>query len=338
MDPTSGAPASLATPPAPLLRCERLCLSYDGLRQAVADVSFAVHAGSIFALLGPNGAGKTSTLRMLATLTDPTSGRIVVDGIDAAADAAAVRSRIGYLPDNFALYENLTPIDYLEFFARCYGVPATERRRRAEALLVELDLEGKRTAPIRSLSRGMRQRLGLAKTLIHQPKLLLLDEPASALDPGARLKLREVLLGLKRRGLAIVISSHILPDLAGLADAVGIMEAGRMVHTGPVEEVARATARTCLVYAIEVSANVDRAERALSEFGPRRKAHRLVSTAQGAQASQGARFEVELEGGTEAVADLVESMVLRGARVVHVAPLESALESIYRASGAMQVS
>jgi ABC-2 type transport system ATP-binding protein len=332
MDPTSGAPASQAMSPAPLLLCEHLCLSYDGLRQAVADVSFTVRAGSIFALLGPNGAGKTSTLRMLATLTDPTSGRIVVDGLDAAADTAAVRSRIGYLPDNFALYENLTPIDYLEFFARCHGVPAAERRRRAEALLVELDLASKRTAPIRSLSRGMRQRLGLAKTLIHEPKVLLLDEPASALDPGARLKLREVLLGLKRRGLGIVISSHILPDLAGLADAVGIMEAGRMVHTGPVEEVARATARVCLVYAIEVSANVDRAERALGEFGPRKRAHRLVPLA------QGARFEVELEGGTEAVADLVESMVLRGARVVHVAPLESALESIYRASGAMQVS
>ncbi|HEX2570351.1 MAG TPA: ABC transporter ATP-binding protein [Polyangia bacterium] len=335
MDPTSGAPASQAPSPAPLLRCEHLCLSYDGLRQAVADVSFTVHAGSIFALLGPNGAGKTSTLRMLATLTDPTSGRIVVDGIDAASapdGAAAVRSRIGYLPDNFALYENLTAIDYLEFFARCYGVPAPERRRRAEALLVELDLVGKRTAPINSLSRGMRQRLGLAKTLIHQPKVLLLDEPASALDPGARLKLRDVLLGLKRRGLAIVISSHILPDLAGLADAVGIMEAGRMVHTGPVEEVARATTRACLVYAVEVSANMERAERAIGEFGPRLKSHRVSPLA------QGARFEVELEGGTEAVADLVESMVLRGARVVHVAPLESALESIYRASGALQVS
>jgi ABC-2 type transport system ATP-binding protein len=178
----------------------------------------------------------------------------------------------------------------------------------------------------------MRQRLGLAKTLIHQPKVLLLDEPASALDPGARLKLRDVLLGLKRRGLAIVISSHILPDLAGLADAVGIMEAGRMVHTGPVEEVARATTRACLVYAVEVSANMERAERAIGEFGPRLKSHRVSPLA------QGARFEVELEGGTEAVADLVESMVLRGARVVHVAPLESALESIYRASGALQVS
>src|SRR5689334_8476071 len=121
MDPTSGAPASQAPSPAPLLRFDHLCLSSDALPPGVAHVSFTVHAGSIFALLGPNGAGKTSTLRMLATLTDPTSGRIVVDGIDAVSDpdgAAAVRSRIGYLPDNFALYENLTAIDYLEFFAR----------------------------------------------------------------------------------------------------------------------------------------------------------------------------------------------------------------------------
>src|SRR3954451_11145049 len=163
---------------APLVSCARVCLSYDGLRQAVAELSFEVHAGSIFALVGPNGAGKTSTLRMLATLADPTSGSIRIDGIDAAADVEGVRRRVGYLPDNFALYDAMTPVDYLDFFARCYGVPADQRKKRADELLEEFDLVEKPQSPIRTLSRGMRQRLGVPKTLVHDPKVLLLDEPA----------------------------------------------------------------------------------------------------------------------------------------------------------------
>ncbi|MSP61820.1 MAG: ABC transporter ATP-binding protein [Myxococcales bacterium] len=317
----------------PLLSCDRVSLSYDGVRHAVREVSFEVHPGSIFALVGPNGAGKTSTLRMLATLTDPSAGTLRVDGIDLARDREAVRRRVGYLPDNFALYDAMTPVDYLDFFARCHGVPSAERRRRSERLLDELDLGGKREAPIRSLSRGMRQRLGLAKTLIHDPKVLLLDEPASALDPAARLKLRDVLAGLKRRGLAIVISSHILPDLAGLADSVGIMEGGRMIRTGAIDAIARAAKNERTVYCIDIRTHVDRAERALADFGPR--VGRFERTAWDGGA---VRFEVELEGGEETAAELVEALVLRGARVSHVAPRESALEAVYRASAASAVA
>jgi ABC-2 type transport system ATP-binding protein len=311
------------------LSCERVSLSYDGLRHAVHELSFEVRAGSIFALVGPNGAGKTSTLRMLATLTDPTSGTIRVDGIDVARDPEAVRQRIGYLPDNFALYEAMTPADYLEFFARCYGVDTVTRRRRIEELLEELDLMQKRTSPIRTLSRGMRQRLGLAKTLVHDPRVLLLDEPASALDPGARLRLREALGRLRRRNLGIIISSHILPDLAGLADSVGIMEGGRMIQCGPLAEVARAVEGAAVVYCLEVRHQGDRARRVLAEFGQRLR--RYEETRPG-------WFELELEGGDETVAELVEQLVLRGARVSHVAPRESALEAVYRASAATQVA
>jgi ABC-2 type transport system ATP-binding protein len=320
------------SPSAPLLSCQHVSLSYDGVREAVKDVSFTVAAGSIFALVGPNGAGKTSTLRMLATLADPSSGTLFVDGIDLARDREGVRRRVGYLPDNFALYDAMTPADYLDFFARCHGVPGLERARRADRLLEDLDLAAKRSAPIRSLSRGMRQRLGLAKTLIHDPKVLLLDEPASALDPAARLKLRDVLAGLKRRGLAIVISSHILPDLAGLADTVGIMEGGRMIRCGAIEEIARAAQHARTAYVIEVRAHMDRAARVLDDFGPRlaRVEHGLCDG--------GTRLEVELAGGDEAVADLVEALVLRGARVSRVAPRESALEAVYRASAAGAVA
>jgi ABC-2 type transport system ATP-binding protein len=307
----------------PLVSCERVCLSYDGLRQAVAELSFQVHAGSIFALVGPNGAGKTSTLRMLATLADPSSGTIRVDNIDARADVEGVRRRVGYLPDNFALYEAMTPVDYLDFFARCYGVPASIRRTRAGDLLEEFDLVDKRKAAIRTLSRGMRQRLGVAKTLVHDPKVLLLDEPASALDPGARMKLREALARLKRRNLAVIISSHILPDLAGLADAVGIMEGGRMVQCGKIEEVAE---RARLVYRVEIHDHADKARRLLAE--------RNLAF----EEPEPGRFEVPLDGGEAVVAELVEQLVLRGARVSHVAPRESALEAVYRASAASKVA
>jgi ABC-2 type transport system ATP-binding protein len=312
-----------------LVSCDRVSLSYDGLRQAVAALSFEVHAGSIFALVGPNGAGKTSTLRMLATLTDPTSGRVLVDGIDAGADREGVRRRVGYLPDNFALYDAMTPVDYLDFFARLYGVEPAVRKRRADELLEEFDLVEKRQSPIRTLSRGMRQRLGVAKTLVHDPKVLLLDEPASALDPGARLKLREALARLRRRNLAILISSHILPDLAGLADSVGIMEGGRMIQCGPIDEVARAVEGARAVYRIEVRAHADRARRALADFGRRLVAH---------EEPRPGTFEITVDGGDDVVAELVEQLVLRGARVSHVAPRESALEAVYRASAAAKVA
>jgi ABC-2 type transport system ATP-binding protein len=320
---------------APLIQCEQVSLSYDGARRAVDEVSFEVRAGSIFALVGPNGAGKTSTLRMLATLTDPSSGRLRIDGLDLTADKEGVRRRVGYLPDNFALYDAMTPPEYLDFFARCHDVPARERKERIDRLLVELDLDGKRAAPIRSLSRGMRQRLGLAKTLVHDPKVLLLDEPASALDPAARLKLRDVLAALAKRGIAIVISSHILPDLAGLADTVGIMEGGRMIRAGAVEEIARGARGKRTVYQVEIVSGVDRAEKVLAEFGPRLISHERAA----APSESGAvRFELELEGGEPTVADLIEALVLRGAKIVHVAPRESALEAVYRASAAAQVA
>ena len=310
-----------------MIKVDGVSLSYDGVRDAVSDLSFAVEPGSIFALVGPNGAGKTSTLRMLATLQLPSGGTIHIDKLDAARDAEGVRRRVGYLPDNFALYDQMTPVDYLDFFGRCYEVDDTTRKKRIDSLLEEFDLVNKRQSAIRALSRGMRQRLGVAKTLMHAPKVLLLDEPASALDPGARMKLRDALLRLKARGLAIIISSHILPDLAGLADAVGIMEGGRMIRAGAIDAIAAADAR--VTYVIEVRANADKAARVFDDFGPRLGAHR--ETAPG-------RFEIELDGGADAIAALVEALVLRGARLTHVAPRESAIEAVYRRSAATEVA
>jgi ABC-2 type transport system ATP-binding protein len=310
-----------------MISCDGVSLSYDGVRDAVSALSFTVAPGSIFALVGPNGAGKTSTLRMLATLQLPSGGAIRIDGLDAARDQQGVRRRVGYLPDNFALYDQMTPVDYLDFFGRCYEVDDTTRKKRIDSLLEEFDLVQKRCAAIRALSRGMRQRLGVAKTLMHAPKVLLLDEPASALDPGARAKLRDALLRLKARGLSIIISSHILPDLAGLADAVGIMEGGRMIRAGAIDAIAASDAR--VTYVLEVRGGVDKVGRVLADFGPRLGAHR--ETLPG-------RFEVELDGGPDAVAELVEALVLRGARLAQVAPKESAIEAVYRRSAATEVA
>jgi ABC-2 type transport system ATP-binding protein len=311
-----------------LVECRDVTLSYDGHRKAVDQLSFQVEAGSLFALVGPNGAGKTSTLRMLSTLTDPGCGTILIDGLDVVRDREGVRRRVGYLPDHYSLYDAMTPVDYLDFFGRLHDLPAARRRSRADELLEEFDLTSKRTSPIRALSRGMRQRLGLAKTLLHDPRVVLLDEPASALDPGARSKLKAVLERLKRRGLALIVSSHILPDLAGLADAIGIMEAGRMVRSGSIEDI-QAAAPMPTVYRVVVRAGADRATRALEDLGPRVLAHRAVSAFE---------FEVEVAGGEDDIAAVVEALVLRGAKVSRVAPRESELEALYRATAAEHVS
>jgi ABC-2 type transport system ATP-binding protein len=304
-----------------VIQCQQVSLSYDGLSDAVSGLTFAVEAGTIFALVGPNGAGKTSTLRMLATLTRPTSGQIRIAGHDVDLDREEVCRCIGFLPDHFALYEQMTPLQLLGFFARCHEVPDDVAARRIEQLIEELDLNAVRESPIRALSRGTRQRVGLAKTLVHDPRVLILDEPASALDPDARTRLQETLLRLRReRQLAILISSHILPELAGLADHVGIMDRGRAVHIGPLDRAARLPDEA--TYVLEVG-RPHKVRPALASLGQRLVRSEELSTC---------RYEVTVRGGDETVADLVEALVLRGARVSQVAPRQSRLEVIYQAS------
>jgi ABC-2 type transport system ATP-binding protein len=219
-----------------LVRCEGVSLSYDGVRRAVDELTFTVEAGSIFALVGPNGAGKTSTLRMLATLTEPSAGAISVDGIDPARDREGVRKKVGYLPDHFSLYDHMTPEGYLEFFARCHGVDEATRLRRAGELLAEFDLVEKKGHAIRTLSRGMRQRLGLAKTLMHDPKVLLLDEPASALDPIATAKIEELLKELQR-DYSIAIVTHNMQQAARVSDFTAFMYLGRMLEYSKTDDL-----------------------------------------------------------------------------------------------------
>lgn len=210
---------------------------YNGLT-AVDNLTLSVPAGTIFGFIGPNGAGKTTTLRMLAGLLEPSSGSITLDGIDVSAEPEAAACLVGYMPDFFGVYEEMTAWEYLDFFARCYELPADRRRRVVNELLDLVDLDHKRDDFIENLSRGMRQRLCLAHALVHDPPILLLDEPASGLDPRARVEMRELLRELGRLNKTVVISSHILAELAGLCDTVGIIEKGELVAAGSVDEVA----------------------------------------------------------------------------------------------------
>ena len=214
-----------------------------GRNHAVDGISFDVAEGDVFGFIGPNGAGKTTTIRMLATLLDPTSGSARIDGECVENFPDRVRKIIGFMPDFFDVYKGITVWEYLDFFAATYKI---ERRRRVKmvAAVMELtDLDGMRGKFVSALSKGMRQRLCLAKTLVHDPKVLILDEPASGLDPRARIEVRELLKELADMGKTIFISSHILTELSDICNCVGIIEHGSLVASGSVDDIKRSLQR-----------------------------------------------------------------------------------------------
>ena len=219
-----------------MIQIEHLSKEYKGLT-AVKDLSLNLEAGDIFGFIGPNGAGKTTTIKMLATLLKPTSGKARIDGIDVVEHPEAVRGRIGYMPAFFGIYDDMRVWEYLDFFAGAYRLPKAQRPRIISDVLNLTDLEGKKDSYVEELSTGMKQRLCLAKTLIHDPKVLLLDEPASGLDPRARIEIKELFKELKAMGKTIIISSHILPELADFCNKVGIIERGEMLVSGDVQDI-----------------------------------------------------------------------------------------------------
>lgn len=208
-----------------------------GKFQALKGVSLQVPAGSIYGFVGPNGAGKTTTMRILTTLTRPTQGTAWVAGYSVAEDRRAVRRAIGYMPDEFGVYEDLRAWEYLDFFAACYDIPEGERKSLVNDLLELVDLSHRREDMVDKLSRGMKQRLSLARTLAHDPQVLILDEPASGLDPRARVEIRELLGELAKMGKTIFFSSHILADVEDICSHIGIIEAGQMVMEGSIEDL-----------------------------------------------------------------------------------------------------
>ena len=221
----------------PLAVCIRdLRVSY-GKFEAVKGISIDIPKGEVFGFIGPNGAGKSSTIRVLATLQPKFRGMALVSGLDVTSQPQQVREKIGYMPDFFGVYEDLTALEYLHFFAAAYKLPSNRRKGVIDDVLALTDLVHKADSPVDGLSRGMKQRLALARVLLHDPELLLLDEPASGLDPRARIEVRELLKALKEMGKTILISSHILHELSQLCTRIGIIETGEMVAQRSLNEI-----------------------------------------------------------------------------------------------------
>ena len=288
-----------------------------GKLTAVEDLNLQVRPGAIFGLIGPNGAGKTTSLRMLAGLLEPTSGEIHINGRVANHDWQELRRQIGYMPDFFGVYEDMLVWEYLDFFARCYGLPKTRQQQVIGELLELVDLSEKREAYVHTLSRGMRQRLCLAHALVHDPQVLLLDEPASGLDPRARVEMRELLRELGSMGKTILVSSHILTELGELCDSIGIIERGRLVASGPLDEIRRQIHQ-------ERSLRI----KVLSEPS-QAKAILCDQPGVGEIYDENGFLEVDFHGDDEAAANLLESLLNAGIRVSSFAEITSDLEEVF---------
>ena len=221
-----------------MLLADNLRKTY-GTLTAVEGISLFLEPGDIFGFIGPNGAGKSTTIKMIATLLQPTSGSASINGIDVVRYPLDVRPLIGYMPDTFGVYDDIKVWEYLDFFAAAYRRPKTERGDIIEHVLTLTDLTEKRDSYVQTLSRGMQQRLCLAKCLVHDPKVLLLDEPASGLDPRARIEIKKLIKTLGEMGKTVIVSSHILPELADFCNKIGIMERGNLLVSGDVDTVVR---------------------------------------------------------------------------------------------------
>ena len=290
-----------------------------GALVAVKDVSFAVEDGQIVGLVGPNGAGKTTLMRMLATILEPTEGTARLLGWDIKTDYLRIRKHIGYLPDLFNLYEDLTIQECLEYFAKAYEVARHDMQHRINAVLRDLDLESKRSSFIRHLSRGMVQRLGLGMLLVHSPDIYILDEPASGLDPRARMNLRSILKRLSENGKTVIISSHILTELSGLCSHIAVINQGEIIQFGNVEEIERK-----IIGARGLRITVLRDCEGAVE---------LIRKLDGVRIKQIKTDEntiiVHLNEGNEAIAALNKNLVKNGVEVISLNQEITTLEDIY---------
>lgn len=298
-----------------------------GKLTAVNDVNLTIPQGSLFGLIGPNGAGKTTTLRMLAGLLEPTSGDITINDRPMNQNTTELRKQIGFMPDFFGVYDDLVVWEYLDFFARCYHIPSRRRTQVIHELLDLVDLSEKKDAFVHTLSRGMRQRLCLAHAMVHDPQVLLLDEPASGLDPRARVEMRELLRELGAMGKTVVLSSHILSELAELCDSIGIIERGQLVASGRLDEI-HAHLQEGRKLQIRILSDREYAETILKDqpgVGP--IVSGLSQNHQGV--GPGEDIQVDFEGDEEAVANLLEILIGNHIRVVSFSETHTDLEDVF---------
>jgi ABC-2 type transport system ATP-binding protein len=290
---------------------------------AVKNLSLRLEQGDIFGFIGPNGAGKTTTIKMLATLLRPTAGRAYIDGIDVTREPEKVRGIIGYMPDFFGVYDDIKVWEYLDFFAAAYKIPRDRRPQIIDDVLELTDLTGKRDAYVEELSRGMKQRLCLAKTLVHDPKVLLLDEPASGLDPRARIEIKELLKELKSMGKTIIISSHILPELADFCNKIGIIEQGEMIVSGDVNEIMRQVTGGKILD-LRVTEGAERAVAILTALPDVKSARRAPG-----EAGRGEEIKVEYTGDAGETYRLLDALRDGGIKVLAMAEQQTDLEDIF---------
>ncbi len=219
-----------------VIRCEGLTKAYGEIL-ALKNLDLEIARGEVFGYIGHNGAGKTTTIRILAGLLEATEGRASIAGVDVARDRDKIKSLVGYMPDHFGVYDQMRVWEYLDFFGAAFKIPRAKRRRRIDHIMDITDAEYMRDRFVDTLSRGMKQRVGIARTLMHDPKVLLLDEPASGLDPQARIQMRHLLRRLADGGKTLLVSSHILPELAAICDSIGIIHEGHLRVAGPIQKV-----------------------------------------------------------------------------------------------------
>jgi ABC-2 type transport system ATP-binding protein len=300
-----------------------------GRLMALKGLNLKVEAGAVYGLVGPNGAGKTTTMRILATLLRPTAGEAWVAGYSVLRNRRDVRRTIGYMPDFFGVYGDMKVWEYLDFFAACYEIPHEIRSRLADDLLELVDLAHRRDDYVEALSRGMRQRLCLARALAHDPQVLILDEPASGLDPRARVEIRELLQELQAMGKTILVSSHILSEIEEVCTHIGIIEQGSLVATGTLEEMRQRVRLQRVVRIGLMAQGPDELSYLVEKAHAWLEAHSGVTQVEKVTDNGGGNLEVTFAGDDEGVAQLLGELVGAGFPVLSFREETGDLEDVF---------
>jgi ABC-2 type transport system ATP-binding protein len=296
-------------------------------RTAVDHVNLTIQSGEIFGLVGPNGAGKTTTMRMLVTLLQPDHGEILVGGHSVRKAPREVRRMIGFMPDSFGVYGDMTVQEYLDFFGACYQIPPAQRASLMKDLLELVEIGHRRDDMVDTLSTGLKQRLGLARVLIHDPTVLILDEPASGLDPRARVEIRELLLEIARLGKTIIFSSHILADVAELCTSVGIMESGKVVAVGTLDQLSEKAVPHRLIRIAFLGNQISSEEiQAAVAVLP---GISQVRAPDGLGKAERISLEAEFNGDDEALRQLLTNLIKQGLPIVHFSEETQNLEQVF---------
>lgn len=313
------APTQASTKRTPVLQIRALTRKYGDF-VALDALNLDVHEGEVCGYIGPNGAGKTTTFRILCGLLVPTSGSAHIAGEEVTGSKDRIKQLVGFLPDNFGVYPNLRVWEYLDFFAAAYRIPPKQRKERIQTCLTITNTEDLRNKLMGALSRGMKQRVGIAKTLLHDPKLLILDEPAATLDPRARVQMRQLLRELAALGKAVLVSSHILPELADVCDTVAILSRGKLLAAGPVHEVLRHTQQHGVVE-IQIIGSIEPARQVI-EGGPGTWKPIEFSEVAG-------KLKYEVDATEDELADTLQFLLQAGVRVVSFYEVPVDLEDAY---------